>query len=87
MTPSDTITPHDLPRTLWSDDRGGEHDGSPQDDLRSFFSLRAMEERTIQLALRETGGDKRKTARLLGIGLATLYRKCKVYGISQNGNV
>jgi len=85
MTPSDTITPHDLPRTLWRDDEEEEDDRSPQYDLHSFFSLRAVEERTIRLALEETGGDKRKTAKLLGIGLATLYRKCQIYRVSQNG--
>ncbi|MBI4530295.1 MAG: sigma-54-dependent Fis family transcriptional regulator [Candidatus Latescibacteria bacterium] len=86
MTSSDTITPHDLPRTLWRDDEEEEDDRSPQYDLHAFFSLRAVEERTIRLALEETGGDKRKTAKLLGIGLATLYRKCQIYRVSQNGN-
>jgi two-component system response regulator HydG len=42
--------------------------------------LREIERRAILHALRETGGDKVATARLLGIGKTTLYRKLKKYG-------
>jgi DNA-binding NtrC family response regulator len=36
----------------------------------------------IRAALRETGGNKTQAARVLGIGLRTLHRKVKEYGIS-----
>ncbi|MGC2670257.1 MAG: sigma 54-interacting transcriptional regulator [Candidatus Acidiferrum sp.] len=45
-----------------------------------IMPLREIERRAILHALRETGGDKLATARLLGIGKTTLYRKLKEYG-------
>jgi two-component system response regulator HydG len=40
-----------------------------------------MEKRAILMALRQTNGDKRLAARLLGIGKTTLYRKLKEYSV------
>jgi hypothetical protein len=40
-----------------------------------------MEKRSILMALRQTKGDKRKAADLLGIGKTTLYRKLKEYSV------
>lgn len=50
---------------------------------RSFsdFELAAMEKRHIQRVLEYTKGNKTETARLLKIGLTTLYRKIEEYGI------
>ncbi|MGD0773281.1 MAG: sigma-54 dependent transcriptional regulator [Candidatus Solibacter sp.] len=45
------------------------------------ISLPESERRTIARALEATGGERGKTARLLGIGRTTLYRKMKQYGI------
>lgn len=44
-------------------------------------SLAAMEKQHIQKILEKTGHNKTKAANLLGIGLATLYRKLEEYGI------
>lgn len=44
-------------------------------------SLAAMEKQHIQKILDKTGHNKTKAANLLGIGLATLYRKMEEYGI------
>jgi DNA-binding NtrC family response regulator len=41
---------------------------------------RAVE--TIRDAIRQANGNKREAARILGIGIATLYRKMKKHGIS-----
>ncbi len=47
----------------------------------SAFSLAAAERLQIQKVLLHTGGNKTETARLLDIGLTTLYRKMEEYGI------
>ncbi|HSF54946.1 MAG TPA: sigma-54 dependent transcriptional regulator [Algoriphagus sp.] len=46
------------------------------------WSLKDMEKTHIEKALAHTGGNKTKTAELLGIGLTTLYRKMEEYHIS-----
>ena len=38
-----------------------------------------MERATIEAALEETGGNRRRAAERLGIGERTLYRKIKEY--------
>jgi len=45
------------------------------------FSLAQVEKNHIRKMLSYTGSNKTKTAQLLGIGLATLYRKLEEYGI------
>ncbi len=47
----------------------------------SAFSLASAERLQIQKVLLHTGGNKTEAARLLGIGLTTLYRKMGEYGI------
>ncbi|MCA9311372.1 MAG: sigma-54-dependent Fis family transcriptional regulator, partial [Phycisphaerales bacterium] len=44
-------------------------------------SLEQLEKRAIRETLRLTGGNREKTAALLGIGERTLYRKLKEYGL------
>ena len=44
-------------------------------------SLEQLEKRAIRETLRLTGGNREKTAKLLGIGERTLYRKLKEYGL------
>lgn len=50
------------------------------------FSLAEAERRQIQQVLLHTGGNKTEAARLLGIGLTTLYRKLEEYGLGQAGH-
>jgi two-component system response regulator HydG len=53
---------------------------SPEDDRISIpvgASMEQIERLAIIQTLNKTGGDKELTARLLGIGLATLYRRLK----------
>jgi len=45
------------------------------------MSLREIEKRAIEATLRSTGHDKQKAAKILGMGLRTLYRKQKEYGL------
>ena len=56
--------------------RASTADGPNGDEI---MSVREIERRAILHALREIGGDKLATARLLGIGKITLYRKLKKY--------
>ena len=46
-----------------------------KDTNASTFNLSALESSHILRVLQHTGGNKTETARLLGIGLTTLYRK------------
>ena len=50
-----------------------------QDDIviQVGASLEEIERLAIRQTLKKTGGDKEVTARILGIGLATLYRRLK----------
>ena len=53
---------------------------SPEDDQITIpvgASMEEIERRAILKTLKKTEGDKELTARLLGIGLATLYRRLK----------
>ena len=50
----------------------------------SAFSMASVEKLHIQKVLIHTQGNKTEAARLLEIGLATLYRKIEEYGISTN---
>ena len=47
----------------------------------SSFSMQSIEKSHIQKVLNYTEGNKAETARLLGIGIATLYRKLEEYQI------
>lgn len=45
-------------------------------------SLEELERQTIIRVLNETGGDRARAAKRLGIGKTTIYRKLKTYGLS-----
>jgi DNA-binding NtrC family response regulator len=49
--------------------------------ISPVISIPQSERQTIEKALMATGGERRRAARLLGIGRTTLYRKMKQYGI------
>ena len=56
--------------------------GRSGSDGRSLAkALHAPEKRIIQRALRQKGGNKRATAKKLGISRSTLYKKLKKYGL------
>jgi DNA-binding NtrC family response regulator len=67
--------------TVELDDLPGEiQQQSPEDDkivLQVGASMEEIERQAILQTLKKTGGDKELAARLLGIGLATLYRRLK----------
>jgi two-component system, NtrC family, response regulator len=71
MTDGDTILPEHLPFEIQKQSTGS-----------SGLTLASVEKDHIQKVLRHTGGNKTKTAVLLGIGLTTLYRKMEEYGLT-----
>ncbi len=52
-------------------------------DKEEMLPLEELERRAILSTLRQTGGDKQATAKMLGIGKTTLYRKLKQYQIER----
>ncbi|MBI5577266.1 MAG: sigma-54-dependent Fis family transcriptional regulator [Deltaproteobacteria bacterium] len=76
----ESIGPEDLPPEI----AGGAIPPSPAGPipLPGPRTLEEIERDAIGAALKETGGNKTKAAKVLGIGLRTLHRKIKEYGIS-----
>jgi len=66
------VRPEDLPEEL--------RQAAPPASARGVRPLDAVEREAILGAMRATKGNKAECAEALGIGLATLYRKLKVYG-------
>jgi two-component system NtrC family response regulator len=58
-----------------------EHTSSNLSDQSQSFNLDWMEKLHIQRVLNHTKGNRTETARLLNIGVATLYRKLKEYNL------
>jgi len=55
--------------------------------VRPGMTMAAIERAAIEAALRETRGNRRRAAEMLGIGERTLYRKLKEYEIPEEGLV
>ena len=75
--PDQMLGVDDLPEHL----RGPEDDSSESVVMRVGMTLEEVERRMITATYRASGGDKRRTASTLGIGLRTLYRKLKGYDL------
>jgi len=58
------------------------HQTAARADLAPGMSLQDAERVLIERTLRETEGNRQKTAQILGIGERTLYRKIRQYGLS-----
>ena len=52
-----------------------------EESLKKGQSMKDVERNAISRALAGTGGNRRKAAKILGIGERTLYRKIKEYGL------
>lgn len=70
----DTLTVDALPLQM-------QHPVATDSDGYAGFDLSGMERMHIMKVLKYTHGNKTETARLLGIGLTTLYRKIAEYGL------
>ncbi len=81
------ITPSCLPleiRKTGEEDKGAAPD---DDDLCLADKVKACEKSIIQKTLEDTGGEKKKTAKKLGISRETLWRKLKDHNISGSGSL
>jgi two-component system response regulator HydG len=74
MARGDFITPESLPPYLF-------YKQNEEDIRKSGESLYEIERQTILNALSRVRGKKTEAAKLLGIGLRTLYRKLDEYSI------
>jgi len=70
------LTVSDLPERL----RGGEGSGAAV-EVAVGMTVSEVERRLIAATLEHAGGEKPRAAALLGIGLRTLYRKIREYGL------
>jgi len=75
LTTNAVLLPEDLPPKL----RGVSEEGASTGE--SSLTLRELEKRHIQRVLKQTKGNKKRAAELLGIHRRTLYRLAKRYGI------
>jgi DNA-binding NtrC family response regulator len=51
--------------------------------FRPGMTMEEMERAAIEAALEAVGGNRRKAARILGIGERTLYRKISKFGLDE----
>jgi DNA-binding NtrC family response regulator len=70
----DILTPTVLPYEI-------QHQQDPSNKTMSAFAMQSVEKLHIQKVLNYTKGNKAETARLLEIGIATLYRKIDEFGL------
>ena len=72
VSSSDELQVEDLPVDMQAGSR---------DNQESELDMASVEKRHISKVLGYTGGNKTEAARLLKIGLTTLYRKMEQYGL------
>ncbi len=70
----DEITPRSLPREV-----GGDSGYQPSLHFQVGTSIEEVERRLIIATLEAYGGNKRKTADILGVSLKTLYNRLNTY--------
>jgi len=78
LTAGDVIGPDDLPEKVRSD--GNEHFGAGTGAVGDG-SMKSYERVAIVNALKSTGGNRKESARILGIAETTLYRKLKEFDL------
>jgi DNA-binding NtrC family response regulator len=80
LSSSPVLQPEDFPAYVHSGSNGSGSGVSSK--LTEIIPLAELEKKTILMTLERLNGDKMATARLLGIGKTTLYRKLREYGIA-----
>lgn len=79
LTESSELLSESLPADILAHQ---EHEEFSKNKIMSAFSMASAERMQIQKILKHTNGNKAEAARLLEIGIATLYRKIEEYNIS-----
>lgn len=84
LSSSPVLEPEDFPSYVHSGSNGSGSASAAglSSKLTEIIPLAELEKKTILLTLERLNGDKMATARLLGIGKTTLYRKLREYGIA-----
>jgi DNA-binding NtrC family response regulator len=72
------LTPRNLPEEILSASK------QPTVQIKIGATLEDMEREMIRATLTQTGGNRAATARLLGVGRKTLYRKLEEYGLESS---
>ena len=75
LAPGPLIMPDDLPEAV------RKVEPAPTGGDESLLSLDDVEKRHLARVLRETGGNKVRAAKILGIDRRTLYRMAERYGV------
>ena len=78
LASGETLGTEDIPAEI----RPGDAGAGGAEGLAPGLSLQDAERLLIERTLRQTDGNRQKTADILGIGQRTLYRKIKQYGLS-----
>lgn len=76
LADNDVLDTRDLPLEILEE-------AGQSDDSSTLFALSSVEQRHIKRVLDLVAGNKTEAARLLQIGLSTLYRKIEEYGLNK----
>ena len=79
----DALLPEHLPGEIRDGEPSGRAETAEGEAVIRPMSVKEMERILIKRTLRETGGNKSKAARILGISRQTLREKTKLYGIAE----
>jgi len=79
-----TLAVDDLPETVTGSPLGTPRRPGRPDAPLDTLDLQALERQAIEQALDKTDGNREEAAKLLGIGERTLYRKIKLYRLTDN---
>jgi two-component system response regulator PilR (NtrC family) len=84
LSSDDLISPADLPDSIKIKQENSSHG---LEFSTNQPSLTVMEEAYILYVLNQTGWNKSKSAKILGIDISTLYRKIDRYRLKEKANI
>ena len=80
--PRQSLAPSPLPTSVEGAAAAAAYEWEGKGKGKRGNLMAEQEAQAVRMALDQAGGNKREAARILGIGIATLYRKIKKYGIA-----